>query len=551
MAYIAPSLWAVNEYGAALRKLLHRTRQLERWIDFKSFQVFEEAITYTALQFFTHAPNETVKVVISPEGEMGDIDWTDETLAVPSAALRDDREWLMATGEDREVIERLARDCLRLDDKSVTSGIIQGLVTSADPIFHLEKKGTGRYICAPKGLPGFEVELEDKIMKLLVSGSDAKRYEVSLTNTFLLFPYFDTERGTTALKPEREMKAQFPKAWAYLKSWEKNLRGRENSKMDRDKDWWGYVYPKSLGKNKLPKLVVPRLVIDLSAFADDDGKFYLDNVDVGGVIPMPSINSNFLLAALNGPVANFVFRRISKPFQNGYWSANKQFIAPLPIPHADAKTQKAVGAMAKHLQERWTSRRDLLKDAAARLSNLGRKKQSPKWLWPDLPDIAEIEDRLPKKLMKSERAELARIEWAAQHEARIEALQGLLDTSPQLVASFAGGELKLASGGAAVFHRIYLDDETGPLAAAYWQYLALSRKARSAKTFAANLCSLPIASDMQAAIQFMKKIAELHAETETIRANERNMNERLYELYKLSAEERILIEKDCAQRPLL
>ena len=29
------------------------------------------------------------------------------------------------------------------------------------------------------------------------------------------------------------------------------------------------------------------------------------------------------------------------------------------------------------------------------------------------------------------------------------------------------------------------------------------------------------------------------------------MNERLYELYKLSAEERILIEKDCAQRPLL
>jgi hypothetical protein len=277
----------------------------------------------------------------------------------------------------------------------------------------------------------------------------------------------------------------------------------------------------------------------------------LDNVDVGGVIAAPNSDPNFLLAALNGPVANFVFRRISKPFQNGYWSANKQFIAPLPMPHADDKTQKAVGAMAKDLQGRWTNRRDLLKDAAARLSNLGRKKQSPKWLWPDLLDIAEIEDRLPKKLMKLERAELARIEWAARHEARIEALQGLLDTSTQLVASFAGGELKLTSGGAAIFHRIYLDDETGPLAAAYWQYLALSRKARSAKTFAANLCSLPIASDKQAAIQFVQKIAELQTETETIRANEREMNERLYELYKLSAEERILIEKDCAQRPLL
>ena len=101
MAYIAPSLWAVNEYGAGLRKLLHRTRQLERWIDFKSYQVFEEAITYTALQFFTHEPNETVKIAISPDGEIGDIDWADASLAVAVGVLRDGGGWLMATGEDR------------------------------------------------------------------------------------------------------------------------------------------------------------------------------------------------------------------------------------------------------------------------------------------------------------------------------------------------------------------------------------------------------------------------------------------------------------------
>lgn len=53
MAYIAPSLWTVNDYGQGLRGLIHRTKQLERWLDFKSFQVFDEAITYTALQFFT------------------------------------------------------------------------------------------------------------------------------------------------------------------------------------------------------------------------------------------------------------------------------------------------------------------------------------------------------------------------------------------------------------------------------------------------------------------------------------------------------------------
>ena len=49
LGYIAPSLWPVNEYGAALRQEILKTRQLDRWVDFKSYQIFEEATVYTAL----------------------------------------------------------------------------------------------------------------------------------------------------------------------------------------------------------------------------------------------------------------------------------------------------------------------------------------------------------------------------------------------------------------------------------------------------------------------------------------------------------------------
>ncbi|MEE4262836.1 MAG: DNA methyltransferase [Desulfobacteraceae bacterium] len=45
MGYIAPNVWLVNEYGKGLREKLKRIRRLERWVDFKSFQVFDEAIT--------------------------------------------------------------------------------------------------------------------------------------------------------------------------------------------------------------------------------------------------------------------------------------------------------------------------------------------------------------------------------------------------------------------------------------------------------------------------------------------------------------------------
>lgn len=40
LGYIAPSLWTVNEYGAGLRALVGKQHQLDRWLDFKSYQVF-------------------------------------------------------------------------------------------------------------------------------------------------------------------------------------------------------------------------------------------------------------------------------------------------------------------------------------------------------------------------------------------------------------------------------------------------------------------------------------------------------------------------------
>jgi hypothetical protein len=86
----------------------------------------------------------------------------------------EDGEWLMATGAERALIERLSRDCLRLDDPSLTNGIIVGIQTSADYIYHLERLGTDRYKCTPKdrGAVPYEVAIEDAIMKPLVSGSE-------------------------------------------------------------------------------------------------------------------------------------------------------------------------------------------------------------------------------------------------------------------------------------------------------------------------------------------------------------------------------------------
>jgi hypothetical protein len=544
MAYIAPSLWTVNDYGEGLRRIVRRRRQLDRWIDFKAYQVFDEAITYTALQFFTKEGGTHVRIALAPDGEAEarDADWNDPALAVPWGAMAEEGEWLMATGAERALIDRLAQTCLRLDDPALTTGITVGIQTSADDVYHLERIGPGRYLCAPKKLPSYEVPIEDALMKPLVSGAEAKRYEEPATDTYLLFPYERDAGGTMRLIAAEAMAARYPLGWAYLRSWEAKLRARESAGFDDDQ-WYRFGRSQSLDRQDRRKLVVPRIVEALKCSIDEEGRYYLDNVDVGGILAVDDVDPAYLAAAMNGPVATFIFRLIAKPFRGDYRSANKQFIAPLPIPRASAAKQAEIAARARDLQARWTDRRGLIEAAAARLAVLPRSRRDPRWLWPDLPDIAALTEQAPRGL----RARGDRLDWAKKQfeelvAARVASLQAALDGGLAMTAEFRRGELRLFAGGAPVLSSVFLDDDAGAVAQAYWQWL-LFRERRDAAAFVAELRRPPTETSTPAARQFIDRVAALSAQTTAIAAAERAMNEALFELYDLSADERLLVER--------
>jgi hypothetical protein len=173
------------------------------------------------------------------------------------------------------------------------------------------------------------VELEPDLLHPLASGGDVERHAFAPLGNLLLFPY-RREDGEMRLLTEAEL-SEAPRTRSYLYEHEERLRGRESGKMDHE-GWYGYVYPKSLGSHDSPKLGVPRLCEFLRAAVDPAGEVYLDNVDVNGILPRedgPSIWTLSLL--LNSRAVDYVFRRSSVPFRGSFLSANKQFIAPLPI----------------------------------------------------------------------------------------------------------------------------------------------------------------------------------------------------------------------------
>ena len=113
---------------------------------------------------------------------------------------------------------------------------------------------------------------------------------------------------------------------------------------------------------------------------------------------------------------------------------------------------------------------------------------------------------------------------------------------------FERGELRLYVSGTVVLDKIYLDEAAGRLAEAYWRWLLLSGPAREAEQFAADLRRPPAPSDAPAAAQFLGRVAALAEEVTAIEADERAMNETLCQLYRLSPEERNLVENEHARR---
>lgn len=333
MAFLTPAAWLRNDHGRGLRRLVHEGRHLHTVLDFGDAQIFEDVTTYVAITVFEAQPTECVRHARTAGGDPDVLDWS----TTPWSRVAADAPWTFVPAADRALLDDLATRCDRLDR---VADINVGIQTSADAIYHLGRLAPGRY----RSRSGHEVPIEDGLMRPLVSGRDVRAWRAS-PGAWLLFPY-DTRVAPRLLTAE-EIATRFPLGWAWLRENEAALRARDSRRMDRDDRWWGYVYNKNLARQALPKLLVPRLVKRLRCAVDEQGALFQDNVDVGAVRPHNPADLWFLAAVLNSRVADFAWRSASRPFRGGYFAANKQFIAPVPVPRADPVTRARIADLAR------------------------------------------------------------------------------------------------------------------------------------------------------------------------------------------------------------
>ncbi len=129
------------------------------------------------------------------------------------------------------------------------------------------------------------------------------------------------------------METRFPLAWDYLGTNRKVLESRERGKF-KDAQWYRFGRSQNLGLWEQPKLLIPYMISELTAYLDQRENFYFVNVTTGGygiTIAKERLSLSYLCGLLNSKLLDTYLKHVSTNFRGGYFAANKQYIEQLPI----------------------------------------------------------------------------------------------------------------------------------------------------------------------------------------------------------------------------
>lgn len=371
LGFIVPNKFMKLDAASKLRTLLLDEAAVEEIIDFGDVQVFAGATNYTCVLILDRSGRESIKYRKMPLGEAALRTALTNPDSLPASSFRrmdlSAEPWRLVDPDERDVIATMENGSARLDE--VCDAIFTGLQTSADAVYILEYRGErdGKSVVYSKASDR-ELELEPDLLHPLASGTNVQPYAFVGIRQVVLFPYRRVDGDMQLLEPEDL--AMTPLTQDYLLEHEERLRGRERGAMDHD-GWYAFGRNQNIDKQELPKLGISRLADHLRVSADPNGRIYLDNVNVNGVIPRADISFWVLAALLNSRAIDFVFRRSSVPFRGSFLSANKQFIAPLPIKLPARAEAEELESLAQRLHEHqsglWCERDGFLDWLAGRL----------------------------------------------------------------------------------------------------------------------------------------------------------------------------------------
>ncbi|MBN1253930.1 MAG: Eco57I restriction-modification methylase domain-containing protein [Deltaproteobacteria bacterium] len=321
LGFILPSKFFSTDYGEGLRKIITDRKALAEIVDFGHAQVFEKATTYTCLLFLAGAPSGSVAYVrvTSPPSLA--------TSPVHSRAIENKNfmaaPWMFSTDVEKILVDKILVGAVPLSDLPARIG--RGSSSGADEVFILRRNGgvlTTRQ--------GNKVAVEHGILRIPIFATNFGRYSFDLeSKKVIIFPY-DVQENCYELKPESEMRRDYPRTYEYLASRKKELEARKQFKA-----WYGFSAPRNLDVHDSAQILVP-LLADKGLYCRlPENTVHFCLMASGGfsitVNAESSLSPNYVLGLLNSRLLFWRLRSISNIFRAGWITCTKQYVGTLPI----------------------------------------------------------------------------------------------------------------------------------------------------------------------------------------------------------------------------
>lgn len=338
--FIMPHKFINANYGEKIREFITNRKSIRKLIHFGALQVFEDATTYTGVFCFNKKGNNTIEYF-----GCDDFNYMRNSSMLFQSISSDTfskNEWIFLSNKESELIQKISKNNPTLE--LLTTRIFQGLKTSADKIYILEKIGElndyYEVLCHENDK---KYQLEKAILFPLIKGGNSRAFEISDTNLLILFPYRNGK-----LIDEKKFSESFLNAWTYLNEHKVFLENREKGKMKGD-NWYAYGRNQAIEVINKAKIFTPDIAPSPRVSYDIDGSYmFTGGVSGGyGIIPKPEISPLYLLAMLNSKVTLWFISKTSTQMRGGWYSFESRFIKNIPIPSQTNEITETIERIAK------------------------------------------------------------------------------------------------------------------------------------------------------------------------------------------------------------
>ena len=375
LGFITPNQFMVTDYGEGLRAVLLDEARIEEVYDFRDSGVFEDATNYPAIVILDDEPDEASRedneircvrvkadtdeerdreldtaIIESVREHRGEPGYSDEFIDVfdfPQGKLAADDYWAMMPPEELQVFEKLEdeQDAVIGD---VTDAVFQGIRTSANKVYivdvldadRVESDDSGDTVTVVPTGESQEYEIETDLLRPFLEGDEVKRWRGDWGGLHVVHPYYaeETEDGEleAGLYSQDYLEENLPLTWDFFLAHKEKLEGREGGRKEGKDDWYGYIYPKNLGKFENPKIVQAHIATDATFMIDEPGTWYFTTAY--GVLLTPQYRevTEEMACQLNSKALDFYFKHITTVKMGGFYEYRSQYVEKLPCKTEDS-----------------------------------------------------------------------------------------------------------------------------------------------------------------------------------------------------------------------